>query len=76
MELRCMLILLFRCVSVCKFVLYIPLHIDVNPVGRRGVWFRALYDVPRTRNTFHAAGNPLYKGNLCYYADRALFSCI
>ena len=25
-----MLILLFLCVSVCKFVLYIPLHIDVK----------------------------------------------
>lgn len=40
--------------------------------SRRGVWFRVLYDVLRTRSTFRAADIlPLCKGNQYYYADRA-----
>ena len=41
------------------------------PVSMPGVWFRRLYDVRRRRSNARAAGSPLYKGNLCYYVDRA-----
>lgn len=39
--------------------------------GRRGVWFRVLCDVLRKHNRDRDEGNPLYKGNLCDYVDRA-----
>ena len=42
--------------------------------SRRGVWFRVLYDVPRTRSTFRAADIPLSSmGMICYYVDRAYY---
>lgn len=37
----------------------------------RGVWFRVLYDVLRTRSIFRDEDSLSDMGNLCYYADRA-----
>ena len=41
------------------------------PGGRRGVWFRVLYDVRRRYSNARAAGSPLNKGNRYYYVDKA-----
>ena len=50
-----------------KFTSAIQFHGDM-----RGVWFRVLCDVLRTRSTFRDEDNsPLRKGNLCDYVDRA-----
>ncbi len=38
---------------------------------RRGVWFRVLYDVLRTRSTFRDEDSLWDKGMICDYVDRA-----
>ena len=51
---------------------YIPLHIDINLGGRRGVWFRVLCGELHTHNTFRVADSLLLcMGNQYYYVDRA-----
>ena len=37
------------------------------PASRQGVWFRVLYDVLRTHNTFRDEDSLSDKGNLCDY---------
>ena len=41
--------------------------------GRQGVFFRALYGVERTHNTFRDEDSLSDKGNLCDYVDRAYY---
>ena len=41
------------------------------PSSMRGVWFRMLCGVQRTRNIFRDEDSLWGKGNLCHYVDRA-----
>ena len=41
------------------------------PGGRRGVWFRRLYDVLRKHNRDRDEDSLSDKGMICYYVDRA-----
>ena len=65
------LYLFYACFWQKRYKLYIIISPNLFPANRRGVWFRAPCDVPRTHNTFRAADSLSDKGNLCDYADRA-----